>query len=296
MSNPDVPAATPSPALVLALRRVLRPLVKLMLARGITFPYLAELLKKLFVEVAVQDFRIEAKLPSDSRVNLVTGVHRKDVSRLRQSLDGGQEIVPSVVSLGAQLVAVWMGSPQYLDDAGQPIALPRFFSEGGEISFEGLVASVNSDIRSRVVLDEWMRLGVVGFDGEKRICLNTQAFVPTDGFDEKAFYFGHNLHDHAAASVHNLSGARPPFMDRSVHYNELSTASIEALAKAAQEQGMKALVAINKNAMAAEVIDKAGSTERQRMTFGVYFYSAPADADRPHAGAVAGEPGQGETA
>lgn len=296
MSNPDLPAATPSPALVLALRRVLRPLVKLMLARGITFPYFAELLKKLFVEVAAQDFRIGVKPATDSRINLVTGVHRKDVSRLRQSIEDEPQSVPSVVSLGAQLVALWMGSSQYLDEAGQPRALPRFFSEGGAISFEGLVASVNSDIRSRVVLDEWMRLGVVGFDEEKRICLNTQAFVPTDGFDEKAFYFGHNLHDHAAAAVHNLTGTRPPFMERSVHYNELSAASVELLAKAAQEQGMKALVAINKSAMAAEVTDKQGNAAGQRMTFGVYFYSAPVDAQRLGVGAVAAHPVEGETA
>lgn len=277
MPSPDAPTATPSPAFVLALRRVLRPLVRLMLARGVTLPYLTELLKALLVEVADKEFRIGAKPPTDSRVSLVTGVHRKDVSRLRQALDSSAEIVPQVVSLGAQLVAVWLGSPRYLDEEGRPRPLPRFVSEGGELSFEGLVASVNSDIRSRVVLDEWQRLGVVHFDDERRVCLNAAAFVPAEGFDEKAFYLGHNLHDHGAAAAHNLLGGQPAFLERSVHYDALSPGSIQLLARQSEEFGMKALLALNKSALAAEQKDAGDNTPRQRMTFGIYFYAEPTE-------------------
>ena len=159
MESPQTPTPSPSPALVMALRRVLRPLVKLMLARSITYPYLCDLLKALFVEVADRDFRIGSKVPTDSRVSLVTGVHRKEVNRLRQEMDPDAQTVPSVVSLGAQLVAVWLGSGRYLDEDGQPRPLARFVSEGGELSFEALVAGVNSDIRPRVVLDEWLQIG-----------------------------------------------------------------------------------------------------------------------------------------
>jgi hypothetical protein len=112
--------STPSPALVLALRRVLRPLVNLMLDQGITYPYLSELLKALFVQVADQDFRLDGKAPTDSRVSLVSGVHRKEVNRLRQEIASDAEIVPSMVSLGAQLVAVWLGSAKYLDQDSRP--------------------------------------------------------------------------------------------------------------------------------------------------------------------------------
>lgn len=296
MPDPQASTTTPSPALVRALRHVLRPLVRLMLAQGITYPYLAELLKGLFVEVADKDFRIGNKLPTDSRISLVTAVHRKDVSRLRQALDASADTTPSVVSLGAQLVAVWLGTPRYLDQTGRPLALPRFVSEGGELSFEGLVASVNSDIRSRVVLDEWLRLGVVRFDEQRRVCLNAEAFVPGKGFDEKAFYLGHNLHDHAAAAAHNLLGGQPAFLERSVHYDELSAASIQWLARQSEELGMKALLAINQSALAAEQQDAPEPNARQRMTFGIYFYAAPSAPapDAPAAGAQAPSPGESE--
>ena len=276
MLTSQTPATTPSPALVLALRRVLRPMVKLMLSRGITYPYLADLLKALFVDVSDKDFRLDQKPPTDSRVSLVSGVHRKEVNRLRQEMASDAEIVPSVVSLGAQLVAVWLGSAQYLDENNRPKPLTRFVSEGGDMSFEALVAGVNSDIRPRVVLDEWLRLGVVRFDEAHRVCLNVEAFIPAEGFDEKAYYFGHNLHDHAAAAAHNLIGAGKPFLERTVHYDALSANSVAALAAQSGQVGMEALLAINKSAMALEAADASNSAPRQRMTFGIYFYAEPA--------------------
>ena len=76
-----------------------------MLARGITYTYLADLLKGVFVEVADREFCIEGKAQTDSRISLLTGVHRKDVRRLRELEANSAEEIPPVVSLGAQLVA-----------------------------------------------------------------------------------------------------------------------------------------------------------------------------------------------
>ena len=275
-AGPDTQAG-PSPALVRALRQALRPLVRLMLAQGITYPYLADLLKGLFVEVAERDFRLDDKPPTDSRVSLVSGVHRKDVSRLRPLLRTPGALAPTVVPLGAQLAARWMGDARYLQGDGQPRPLARLASEGGEQSFEALVASVNNDIRSRVVLDEWLRQGVVHLDEQGQVCLDATAFVPTSGAQEKAFYLGHNLHDHAAATVHNVLGGAPPFLERSVHYDALSPESVARLAKLGEQHGMKALLAMNKVAMEAEASDRALDPQqpRQRFTMGVYFYSAP---------------------
>lgn len=276
----------PSPAVVHALRRILRPLVRLMLAQGITYPYLTELLKGLFVEVAERDFRLEPEKPStDSRVSLVSGVHRKDVSRLRPLLQTPEALAPTVVPLGAQLVAQWLGQARYLQDDGQPRPLARLASEGGALSFEALVASVNNDIRSRVVLDEWLHQGMVRLDEDGRVHLNTHAFVPADGAQEKAFYLGHNLHDHAAAAVHNVLGGQPAFMERSLHYDDLTAASVQELTRLSEQHGMKALLAVNQAALHAEARDGAAlaaGQARQRITMGVYFYAEPADASEEH--------------
>ncbi len=267
--------STFSPTLVTALRRVLRPLIKLMLAKGITYPFLSEVLKNLFVEVAENEFKIGKKPLTDSHLSLLTGIHRKDIKRLRHGPTSETETIPQAISLGARLVSLWTSDARYLDENNQPKPLPRFAKEGGVISFEGLVASVSCDIRSRVVLDEWIRLGVAHFDDNKRVCLNTAAFIPAHGFDEKVYYFGHNLHDHAAAATSNLLGEIQPFLERSAYYDGLSVDSVKLLAEQSERLGMKSLLAINKAAMELEKNDALKSTSRHRMTFGIYYYSEP---------------------
>lgn len=264
----------PSPSLLAAVRVLLRPLVRLLMARGVTCPMLASLLKEVYVEVAERDFAGDGP-PSDSRVTLLTGIHRKDVRRLRSQAPAAAEEIPASVALGAQIVAAW--TSRFRDAKGRPRPLARLQSQGGAESFEALVASVSTDIRARAVLDAWVRLGVAVLDGDDRVVLRNAAFVPSRGFAEKAFYFGHNVGDHLAAAAHNVLGGKPPFLERSVHYDSLDAASVAKLAAAAEDAGMQALRSVNKEAMQAEARDAKTEAPKQRITFGVYFFSAPRD-------------------
>ncbi|HQT25010.1 MAG TPA: DUF6502 family protein, partial [Burkholderiales bacterium] len=267
----------PSPVLVAALRRILYPLVKLLLSNSVTYPFLANLLKSTYVEVAEREFSLAGKLQTDSRISLLSGVHRKDVKRLR-SEDPREKVIAPTVSMGARLVALWTSNPLFLDENGQHKPLPRLASEGGPSSFEGLVGLVSKDMRSRVVLDEWLRIGVARLDEEGHVCLNTDAFIPESGFDEKAFYFGQNLRDHLSAAAHNLQGLKPPFLERSVYYNSLTKESVQELAELSKKQGMQALHAVNRHALSLQEKDQGKQEANQRMNFGIYFLSA-ADED-----------------
>jgi len=264
---------TPTPSLLAAVRNLLRPLVRLLTAQGVTYPMLADMLKQIYVEVAARDFALEGRAPTDSRVSLLTGVHRKDVKRLREAQAPAAEPMPEIVALGAQLAAAWTTRRELRDRKGRLRPLPRLASQGGERSFEGLVASISKDIRARSVLDEWLRLGVVEIDDEDRVALRQAAFVPSRGFDEKAFYFGHNLRDHLAAASHNMQGGQPPFLERSVHYEGLEAASVGHLAALAGKRGMEALQAVYRTAKDSETRDRKLEGPKQRITFGIYFYS-----------------------
>ncbi|VVP24424.1 hypothetical protein PS900_04022 [Pseudomonas fluorescens] len=269
-------------SLLKALRHVMQPLVRLMLRKGVTYLVFADLLKEVFVEVADREFRLGEKAPTDSRISLLTGVHRKDVRRLRNTSDLAASTLPENITFGAQLVNAWAKAP-FCNDAGQPLPLPRLASVGGDRSFDALVAQVSTDIRARVVLDEWLRLGVVRLDEQERVHLEAQAFVPQKGFDEKTAYLGHNLHDHACAAVHNLSSEAPAFFERSVHYDALAPMSVEALREAVASEGMQALLSFNRLAAELEFRDLPSLEPRQRITVGLYFYTEATDTHSPKA-------------
>lgn len=261
------------PALVSAVKRVLRPLVGLLLDHNLTYTWLSGILKSIFVEVAEREFQLPGKQQTDSRITLLTGVHRKDVRRLRRET-GADGAPPASIYLGAQLVALWISDDRFLDREGNPRPLPRRRRDGAESSFDDLVTTVSKDIRPRAVLDEWLRLGAVEIDAEDRVCLKAEAFVPAKGFEEKAYYFGRNLHDHMAAARHNVQGGEPPFLERSVYYDQLSPSSVKALAELSEQEGMKALKALNRRARQLQNRDQESADARRRMNFGIYFYDS----------------------
>ena len=287
MNDPTPRLGAPSNIVIQAIRGVLKPLVRFMLSQGLTYTILIDLLKSIYVEVALKEFTLEKKRQTDSRISLLTGVHRKDVKRLSELLEADAP-PPENVTLGAQLVAKWIGQPQYVNKQGHPIPLTRSAKDGGEKSFESLVASVSKDIRSRAVLDEWLRLGIVHMDQNDCVCLDTEAFIPKQGFEEKAYYFQHNLHDHIAASVNNMLELGPPFVERSVHYDTLTKASAAELTALGEALGMQALQTVNRRALILEKKDASNPDANQRINFGIYFYydkqdktnSEPTDNDK----------------
>ncbi len=260
----------PPEALLQAIKRLLRPLLRVFIAYGVTLPILSRLLKELYVEVADAQFPLEGRPQTDSRISLLTGVHRKDIRALRGRA-GAPALPSAALSRNAQMIALWAGSPDYLDALGQPRPLPR---TGEAPSFESLGHFVSTDIRARVVLDEWSRLGLVRIDGEGLVHLNYAAFVPREDFADIAYYFGRNLRDHIAASGHNLLGEQPPMLERAVYYDRLTSQSIEELAALSRDLGSKALVAVNQKAFELPQRDAGNPSAFHRISFGVYFFSA----------------------
>ncbi len=263
----------PSDTLVLALVRLLKPLMKLLISRGITLPYLTRLLKSLYVEVAKSDFELADKRLTDSRISLITGIHRKDVQKLR-AVEITQPEVPANISIGTRLISIWVDDRAYTNDKGVPRKLPLRSDDDTEPSFENLVNQASRrDLSPRVVLDELVRLGIVTVDDDQRVALNVEAFVPDNSFDEKAWYFGENVSAHIAAGVHNLLEGRPPFMERSVSYSGLSEQDVARLEKKITRLGMKALKDINHDAQKLkQSTEEHGDGGKLRFTFGVYFY------------------------
>jgi hypothetical protein len=282
MNSPEeTPTPTAAPlasALLRAARLLLRPLVRLLMNHGVTYPLLVEMLRGLYVEVALNDLLSEPRARTDSRISLLTGVHRKEIRRLR-SVDADSPDVPPVVTISSQIVARWLAAPGYQDAEGRPVPLPRTPSTEGELSFDGLIGAVTTDIRPRAVLDTWLAEGMVRLDGEDRVHLNTAAFLPRAGGAAQLFYFARNLHDHLAAAAANVAATgAAPFLDRSVHYDRLTEAQALRLEAAARAAAMHAVLEVNRLALTLVDSDPAVQPEGgRRVNFGVYVFAEDED-------------------
>ena len=273
MTGKSESVVSPSNSLVQALVRILRPLIRLLIRQQITYPFISQLLKSIYLEVAAEEACREDKRVTDSRLSLLTGVHRKDVRRLRQENETitMPEVKPT--SLGAQVIACWINDEDYLDKKGNARPLFRLSAQG-EPSFERLVEEVSrQDVRARSLLDEWLKSGVVIVDENDCVHLKKEAFIPADDFEEKAFFFGHNIHDHLSASVENLMSKKPVYFDRGVYCNNLKPESVDELKALVDKEAMNVFKLLNKKARAMQKRDSGKAGAHMRFRFGAYFYT-----------------------
>ncbi|WP_294540430.1 DUF6502 family protein [uncultured Rhodoblastus sp.] len=269
MEKSNSPQPPDASSLQAPVARLLRPLVRLFIRCGVTFPALCDLLRELYVNVAEYDFALSDKEQTDSRVSLLTGIHRKEVRRLRGA-GAPVRLVPASVSRASMIVARWIAAPEFVDAHGAPLPLRRAGDPGDGPTFEDLVESVTRDVRPRAILDEWMDRGIAEIDANGRICLAEAAFAPRPGDDRQLYYFGRNLHDHVAAAVDNILAAKPRFFERGVHYEGISRELAQRMEARSRQLAMEALTTANREAQAAYAADPGGEW---RWNFGLYIFS-----------------------
>ena len=262
-----------------ALKMLLRPLAKLMITKGVTAPALYALLKEVCVEVASDDFGLDGKPPTDSRVSVLTGVHRKDVRQIRQERDEAGHAADRSVSLMTTVVGRWLAGPKTVGHDGRPMPLPRNAETGP--SFDALVRDVSTDVRPRTVLDELLRRGVVELDeAGDQVSLRVEAMVPRASDDERMHFLARNVSDHLAAAVANVMSGEgvAPFLERAVFYNNLATASVDEIEARSRVLAAEVLTKLNRLAFSRQSADNAAdafardSTSNERFRFGIYFY------------------------
>jgi len=165
--------------LLAAAGRILRPLVRILIRNGVPSDALTELVRKVFVDVADEDFRLSGKRQTVSRISVITGLHRKEVTRLRtlDLADVSQDVARR--NRAATVLSAWLRDGEFLDRKGDPLDLPF----AGTGSFSELVRRYSGDMKPRAMADELVRSGAIEVvDGRMRMV--ARGFVPGGDPDE----------------------------------------------------------------------------------------------------------------
>ncbi len=267
-------------ALKSALLSILRPLVRYLIGRGWSYPAMSELLKGVYVSEAEAHYAHTGEAVTGSRISLLTGIHRKDVKRLRQELrkSSYKPALRRGAGLAARVIATWVSTSRYLDAHRRPRTLP-LSDTGNRPSFESLVRETRADMRPSVILDELRRVGVVEMQDGDRVKLLRNAYV-SDLPRDKVAYFGDNLGDHLQSALYNISGAGPPFIERAVYYELIEPAALDELRPELFRISEQFLETVNRKVMPLNVraIEQRAQPGR-RMRLGVFYYECDTRAD-----------------
>lgn len=250
-----------------ALAALLEPLAQAMVAHGVTIGTGTEALKRALLQAAMATSESEL---SNSSASLLTGIHRKDIKRLREQ--DAQEPLRRSNNAAALVISHWATDPEYQDEFGAPRRLRRS-GDDTQPGFDDLVRKARVDMAAGTVLQALLKQDVVVQVDDDRYRLLTHAFLPKAGSNEQVAAYQATLSAHLMAATHNLvSGENAErHFDRAVRYSHLSGQSVEELRQAASSGAQKLLQEINAQARRLQDRDREGGDDG-KFVLGAYIH------------------------
>jgi Family of unknown function (DUF6502) len=268
-------AHTQTEALRTTLLTLLRPLIRICLRNGLSAKAFSELVKRVYADVAHEEFGIDGKLATTSRVAILTGLTRKEVQRLLDTEQPDMAADTDQYNRAASVLAGWIKDSDFADRRGRPT--PLLMSDSGA-SFSELVRRYSGDMPARAMLDELLRVGAIKQLKDGRICLLSRAYVPEKGPVQKLAILGMDTADLIATIEHNLyTQPRNSRFQRKVMYDNVSEQSAKEFHSIAAARGQELLEALDRwlAHRDRDVNPAAKGTGRVRLGIGVYHFEEP---------------------
>lgn len=254
--------------LLAALGFLLEPIVLLLLRNGVTWAEFSDVAKGKFVDVATRQFGIRDRPANMSRVAILTGLDRREVSRLRHQPPS--DATPRPVCKPTLVLDGWHRDAEFVDEAGRPRALDV---DGRQASFEALARRYAPSIPHVAMLKQLRSVGAVADLADGRVQAVKRAYVPRALSEDHVSLWGSVLHDIGATWEHNLmrgASQRSRFERRAVNL-KVDAASLPEFQDFLEAEGQAFLERIDDWLSAHEASGTGPSASRAvRLGVGVY--------------------------
>ena len=261
-----------------ACRVALRPLVKLLIKSGVMYRDFSEMAKALYVEVASAEYGLRGRPTNLSRVALLTGLDRKEVRRVRDSLTSKEDDRESPVDRLSRVLSGWHQDMDFLDSSRRPRALNE---RGDHPSFASLVEKYGGDIAPSTMLKELRRVGAVGLDAAGAIIPLRRFYMPSQTDASAMMRSGAVLADVGETVFHNLfreEDMQSWFEGRATN-RQVAASAIPAFRAYLEKEAMVFLESIDQWLNDHEVQDDDQPTVR--LGLGVYAINSPRPKRKP---------------
>jgi hypothetical protein len=189
-------------ALLGAAARILRPLVRVLLRNGVACDAVTEVVRRTFVHVAHDEFGLDGKPPTQARVSVLTGLHRKEVSRLLRERGVTVPAPEERRNRAASVLGAWLRDPDFHAADGTPRPLPL----SGERSFTELCKRHSGDMKPRSIAEELLAAGALEeVSGQLR--MTARGYVPAKDPAEIIRILGTDTAELLESIDHNLQAA-----------------------------------------------------------------------------------------
>src|SRR6187551_1507673 len=190
--------------LVHTLRKVLKPLVRILFRAGVRFDEFIELLRGIYVEVVIADAAASEKRVSTGRISILTGVPKKDVDRLVSSDDWLKIPKPTDGPALAAVLHRWHTDSAFLGPYGVPLELP-IIGQGGR-NFTDLVGGSPIHIDAVSAYEQLLAAKMIARSGETHVKVLSRSYVMPEPLSaEMLEHFGSAMTNLASTLNFNMT-------------------------------------------------------------------------------------------
>ncbi|OTG89480.1 DUF6502 family protein [Acinetobacter sp. ANC 3813] len=239
----------------------MHPLTQWLIRSGVGYNDFTAALKPLFYLQALDELdRIDQK-STVSAISLLSGLHRKDVSALKNTDITHSGIQPEALSVSSRVIGAWLADawPQCLS-----------MNKNHPQSFDALVKTVSLDVHSKSVLNELIRLGLVLVENDC-VILQKNGYYPSQQQQEIRQLLSQNVYSHLMAGMHNLFNENQTSqLEEAIRAEELTSESVQILQQKAVDLWEQYSQELLELASKRCTLDKGKSEANQTFCLGIY--------------------------
>lgn len=266
-------------ALLVSLTSVLKPLVKLMLLLGVSYREFDAIARGVFVDVATEEYGLRGRPTNMSRVSAITGISRKEVSRLRDKTAARRWSPLSQVNPAAMVLHYWHHDADFCvaPDEARPLPFQ------GPSSFAALVSRYGGDIPAGAMRATLLQSGTVEeLDG--LLVPRKRFFYPTELDEDFVRRILFSIANLSSTVVHNTRlrhaqgfseavNLKDGFLERLVLAEHLSPEATLAFRNWVREEGVRFLRSADAYLGEHELPHREWTTEHERYVgVGLYYF------------------------
>lgn len=258
---------------------LLKPLIRILLRNGIAYGSFAELAKKIYVDVAFDEFAPDKKKQTISRVSALTGLTRKEAKRFHELESPNTDKSEQRYNRAIRVISGWLNDPEFHDTQGQAAELPI---EGEKGSFASLTRKYSGDVPTQSMLSVLSIASSIE-KTDDRVRLIRNAYVPGDDAAEKLSILGTDTAELISTIDHNLVRKEGALrFQRKVSNSKVSAEAVPAFQALSAEKAQAMLEDLDAWLDRHQVdSDTQDSDQGRYVSLGIYYYESSQDKEDP---------------
>jgi hypothetical protein len=261
-------------AAVAALERIADEVLEIAFDVGLTVQQLNYVLRERAVLTANKRLLRENTRASRSRIAIITGLPRSEVSRIARSRgqhEGNKRQNPAL-----RLLSAWLNDARYLTPDGEPLTLPIF---GKRQTFEALVIKYGTGIPVRAMLDELLQISAVEKVGDQRVRVKSRIPISTGQTPRAIIAMGERCADLLRTLGNNMQSPLQPMFEATSLVTDADSKMVPMIRRAIEQQGASFISSVG------SILERTGTsspirgTTKYRLGVTVYYFEGARTAD-----------------